>query len=281
MILAAFSGLLTTLSGDYGDAAFVGWSALVLGVLAALAFAARARSEPVAAGLFALSVVIAFGALVGSIESWLGWFAFGAATDTPFSGFHPGNLLLWLVVVAAALVALRIFRFPLLALEAAVVAWIFLTDLLSNGGNWSATVTLLFGVMLMLVAPAVDRVYGFWLHVVAGLTIGGALLVYWHSSDTDWVLVAIASLVYIVVLAAKLGRSSYAVLGAFGLFLAVSHFVTQWSGVPSPIGVFFSDAQPKPWAQALSYAVFGLGLMVLGWWFARGRTPSDAPATTP
>ena len=69
----------------------------------------------------------------------------------------------------------------------------------------------------MAVGVGVDRVYGFWVHVVAGLTIGGALLWFSHSSDTDWVLIGLASLVYVAI-ASGLGRSSYAVLGAIGLF---------------------------------------------------------------
>src|SRR5207302_7608261 len=65
------------------------------------------------------------------------------------------------------------------------LAWFLVTDLLSNGGTWSTTVTLLFGIGAMLVGLAADRVYGFWVHVVAGLTIGVALLVFWHTTDTD------------------------------------------------------------------------------------------------
>jgi hypothetical protein len=269
-ILVAVLALLGTLSEDYEDAAFAGWSALVFAGLGLLAAALRARNEPVAAGLFAVSAVVAFGVLVGSIESWLGWLA---DTDSPFEGFHPGNLLLALVVLAAALVALRIFRFPLLVLVAAVASWYFVTDLLSSGGGWTAAVTVAYGVIALLVAFAVDQVSAFWLHVVSGLTIGGALLYYWHTTDTDWVLVAIASLVY-VGLAARLRRSSWAVLGAVGLFLVTSHFAQTWFGF-SPLP-FFPEDSTDPWAQALSFVVLGLVLMVLGLWLE--RQARDEPA---
>jgi hypothetical protein len=262
-VLAATGGLLGALSNDYGHAAFVGWSALVLAGLSLLAAALRARGEAVAAGLFAVSAVVAFGVLVGSIESWLGWLA---EENSPFGGFHPGNLVLGLVIVAAALVSLRLFRFPLLVLVAAAVSWFFVTDLLSNGGDLAAAVTVGYGVVLMVLAFAVDPVYGFWLHVVAGVTIGGGLLFYWHSNDTDWVLVAIAALVF-VVLASRFRRSSYAVLGAIGLFLTTTHFVEKWFGFP--LFPFFAGAGDEAWGQAISYGVLGLALMLLGLWLAR------------
>jgi hypothetical protein len=125
----------------------------------------------------------------------------------------------------------------------------------------------------MLVGFAVNPVYGFWAHVGAGLTLGGGLLYVWHSSNTDWVLIAFASLVFIA-LAASFRRSSYAVLGAIGLFLATSHFVDEWFG--SPILPFFFGANgpdDNPVAQALSYAVLGGVLMLIGLWLAR-REPA-------
>jgi hypothetical protein len=267
IVLAAVAGLLSALARDYGNFAFVGLSAAVFGGLTVFAVALRARGEDVAAGLFAVSAVVAFGVLVGSIETWFGWLA---NTDSAFSGFHPGNLLLELVVIGAALFARRILRFPLLVPVIAVVSWYFVTDLLSNGGNWSAAVTIGFGLVLMLAARGFDPVYAFWWQVVAGVTIGGGLLFYWHSSDTDWVLIGLASLVYVVV-AARLRRSSYAVLAAIGVFLVTTHFVTKWFGSPF-LGVFFgSDPNQQPWAQALSYGVLGLVLMALGLWLTRGR----------
>jgi Flp pilus assembly protein protease CpaA len=125
----------------------------------------------------------------------------------------------------------------------------------------------------MLVGIGVDRVYGFWVQVVAGLTIGGALLTFWHSSDLDWILVALASCVYVLI-ASGLGRSSYAVLAAIGLFLTTTHFVLKWFG-PKDVG-FFSASEPgRPWAAALSYSVYGLVLMLIGLWLARRWPPAE------
>ena len=266
-ILLAMVVFLGQLGSDYRQPAFVGWSALVLVALIGGTIAARVVGRPLTAGLLGLSATVAFVVLVGSLEDWFGWLA---NTNSPFQGFHVGNLLLELVAVVAALAARRILRFPLLVLPAAIAAWFFVTDLVSNGGNWSTTVTLLYGLVLLLVGLGVDRVYGFWVHVVAGLTIGVALLTFWHTSDTDWMLVGLASLAY-VALAGGLGRSSYAVFGAFGLFLTTTHFAVKWF-VPFTIS-FLGEEQREdhPYAAILMYAGYGLVLMLLGIWLARRR----------
>ena len=135
--------------------------------------------------------------------------------------------------------------------------------------------TLLFGLSLLLIGIDSDRVYGFWMHVVAGLTIGGSLLYFWHSSDLDWVLIALGSVAY-VALAGGLARSSYAVLGAFGLWLVTTHFVLKWF-VPFTISFVGEESPPKDhaWAAALSYSGYGLVLMLLALWIARRRQPPE------
>jgi len=268
-ILFATGGLLASLGGDYREVAFVGWSALVVVVLGGLAFGARSSGRPLVAGLFSTSAVVALAVLVGALEEWLGWLA---DSNSPFGGFHVSHFLIELVLSFAALAALRRFHFPLLVLIATAASWFFVTDVLSSGGDWSATVTLVFGIALMLIGLGVDRVYGFWVHVVAGLTMGGAVLWFWHSSDTDWILIALASLVYVAI-ASGLGRSSYAVLAAIGLFLSTTHWVFKWF-TPPFVPFFFGyegQRESHPWAAALTYAGYGLVLMLLGLWVARRR----------
>jgi hypothetical protein len=271
-ILLATGALLTSLSNTYGHAAFAGWSALVFAVLAFLAFGARAVRRPLAAGLFALSAVVALAVLVGVLEEWAGWLAH---TSGPFAGFHVSHFAIELTLIVGAVVARRMFRFPLLVFIASAATWYFVTDLVSNGGTWSAVVTLFFGIAAMLVGLGADPVYGFWVHVVAGLTIGGALLEFWHSSDTDWILIALASLAYILV-GSGLGRSSYTVLAAVGLFLVTTHFVFKWF-LTFTLS-FFGDepvTHDRPWAAALLYAVYGLALMLFGLWTAWRRGQAE------
>ena len=261
-ILVASLFLLGALGDDYGKAAVVGWALLVFAVLGACAFSLLRMGRAVAAGLFATSAVATFGVFVGALEDWFGWLH---DTDSAFGGFRWGLLLLELAILLATLVALRLFRFPLLVLGAAAVGWFFVTDLLSGGGDWSATVTILVGVVFLLTAFAVNPVYGFWLHVAAGLTIGGALLLFWHTSDWDWILVAIAGLVYIW-FGGVIERSSWVVLGAVGLFLSTTHWVDKWFGDVSPVGLLFGSpgGSERPWARDLSYVVLGVIFMLLG-----------------
>jgi hypothetical protein len=271
-ILFATGALLGALGGDYGDAAFVGWSLLVLVALGNLAFGSRTAGRRITAGLFSVSAVVALAVFVGALEEWFGWLAH---TDSPFDGFHVSHFLIELVFVFGALAALQRFHFPLLVLVATASSWFFVTDFLSSGGDWSATVTLLFGAVALLVGVGADRVYGFWIHVVAGLTIGGALLQFWHTSDTDFILIGLVSLAYLL-LASGLGRTSYAVLAALGLFIVTTHFVFKWF-ITFTFSFFGEErvTHDHPWAAALSYAVYGLALMLLGLWLARRRGEAE------
>jgi len=288
-VLISTIELLGVLEADYGQIAVVGWSLLALGLLAALAFLCKATGRDVAAGLFAVSAVGAFAFFLFALLDWFGWLP--NLEGGPFEGFHVGPLLAELLVVVAALVALRMFRFPLLVFVAAAVSWFFVTDLLSGGGDWGATVTITFGVVLLLIAIAVDAgpssAYGLWLHVVAGLTIGGGLLWFWHTSNADWILIAVAGLVYIAV-SDRLMRSSWAVLGAWGLLQATSHFVEEWTNVPvSGDFIFFPFLFPfalagdyedtkHEWLAPFSFAVLGLVFMAIGLflaWRRRGLAP--------
>jgi hypothetical protein len=280
IVLVAAAQSLQQLAEDYGDAAFVGWAALDLVLLTALALAFHAAGRWIAGGVFVVSAVLAWGVFVGALEAWFGWFP---ELFRPFRGFHVALLLLVLLVLLAALVALRVFRFPLIVVLVAVAAWYFATDLVSSGGNWSAVVTLLVGLAFYAVALSVDggpaRPYGFWLHVAAGVTVGGALLFFWHKSDANWALVAVASLVYVAVAFAT-KRSSYAVLGAYGLYLGAVHFAGEWSGrstellpflpfyllFPLTGGLYYYDESSggHEWALPLTFAFLGFLLVAIG-----------------
>ena len=282
-ILAAMLAFLSVESGENGAAGLVGWSALVLGVLATLAFLARRNRRFVTAGLYALSAVAAFVVFFGALLDWFGWLP-----DTHgglFAGFRFWLLVLELAAVVAAAVALRTFHFPLLVLALAVTAWFFVTDLLSGGGDWSAAVTIAFGVVLLGVAVSVDggqsRIYGFWLHVVAGLTIGGGLLWFFHHGDFDWILIGVAALLYIA-LGDRLVRSSWVVLAAWGLLQVTTHFAERWAEVHFlaffPLGVIFfpflgfttsETSHQHMWAAPLAYAALGLVFIVIAQLLAR------------
>jgi hypothetical protein len=266
-LVAAFAWQ-AVISSEHSQGAFAGWSALFVAVAAWAAASLRAMGRPLVGGLFAFVAVGLFAVMVGAFFDWWGWLS----NDDPLHGFHWGNLGLELLTLLAALVAIRVFHFPLLVAIIAGVGWYFVADLVSSGGNWSAVVTLLVGIALFFRGLALDgddrRPYGFWVRVVAGLTFGGALLYWWHSSDAEWAGITIAGVVYILV-GAAVRRSSYTVLGAVGLALATGHYSL---GETFGLG---SLARPTTWAGPVAYLCLGLFLVLLGMLLHRRR---DEPA---
>ena len=266
-ILSAAAGAYAYLSSQYGDGAFVGWSLLMLAILCVFAGALRRRGPWIAGGLFASLSVSAFGTFVGALFTWWGWGG-ESGTGSPFDGWHWVAWLLILIVLAASLTALRAYRFPLLVLTIALLAWFLATDIVSGGGSWSAVVTLFVGVVYFFVALGVNRVYGFWMHVASGLLVGGALIYWWHSSTADWWLVVVASVVFIAI-GIGVSRSSWAVIGSLGLLAAAVHFSIDWASG----GAF--GLPTKAWVPIVVGAALGFGFVLLGLWGSRRPLPVE------
>jgi hypothetical protein len=281
------------LASQYGPGAFAGWAFLVLAVLYVLAQAFRRRGARVAAGIFALVALAAWGVFVAALWEWFGWL------NKSFDDFSLGRLTLELLILAAALDDQRRFGFPLLRLVSAVVAWIFVLDLLSSGGTWSIVVTLLMGFVFFLAAVASDRPSAFWLHLLAGLLIGGSLLHWLHGADWQWWLIVVIALLYVGI-ARGTNRSSWAVLGAVGLTFAATHFSIDWSRPIAPSGFtqFPTSSAPtapftqtgtqyfdlgesgfRVWVPLVTFAVLGFGLVALG--LLANRRPAAATAVPP
>jgi hypothetical protein len=266
-ILSASGAAYAYLASQYGDAAFVGWTLLMLAVLLAVAGWLRRGGPWVAAGLFAYLSVSAFGTFVGALFTWWGWGGESGSAG-PFRGWHWVAWLLIVIVLAASVAALRAYRFPLLVLTIALFAWFLVTDVVSGGGSWSAVVTLFIGIAYFFVALAVDRVYGFWMHVVSGLLVGGALIYWWHSSTADWWLVVLSSVLFIAI-GVSAARSSWTVIGSLGLLAAAVHFSIDWAsggrfGLPT-----------KGWVPIVVGAGLGFVFVLLGLWGARRPLPVE------
>ena len=284
-IFGAVVALLSVASTDHSSGAFVPWALLVFAVVTAAAFAFRRRGHLLTAGVLALSAVAALVVFVGALLDWFGWLPHFDSLG--FEGFHFWLLFLELVLVVAAAVALRLFGFPLLVFVITAGTWFFVTDLVSNGGDWSAVVTLVVGVAFFFVARAMDAdgstVRAFWVHVAAGLTIGGGFLWFLHDGDLDFALVALAGLIYVFA-GDRLLRSSWVVLGAWGILQSAAHYADKWSDISA--GVFFpffflfpfslsyeGDFGEKnhQWAGALVFAAAGLVLIGLALLLVRRR----------
>jgi len=215
IVLGSAVGSLAYLSRSYSTGAEVWWSLLVLSVLYAIAHGFRHRKQRIAAGIFAFASVVAWAVFVLVLWHWFGWLH-GSSFQHPFHGFSVARLSAALLVLAAASDDRRRFEFPFITAIGVLVAWFFVTDLVSGGGDWSAVVSLFAGLFYLGLGAATDEPSSFWYHLGAGLLIGGSLLYWWHHGDTDWALISVAALVYIGV-AQMSKRSSWAVLGAIGL----------------------------------------------------------------
>ncbi len=276
-VLGAVVGALAYLASQYGSGAYVAWALLPLFVLYAVAFVFRSRGEWIAAGVFAFVGLLMWINFLGALESWWGWL--GKSQSSAFGGWHWGALLVAALAFAAAIVDLLLFRFPLLVLVAALAAWYFVTDVLSGGGSWTAVVTLFIGLVYLLVGVSLDRgrrrPYGFWLHLLAGLLIGGALLYWWHSGDTDYALLSAAAVVYVGI-GVSTGRSSWAVLGVGAILVAFGHFSNEWAST-SFSSVFTGN---RDWVPPLVFGIVGFFIVLLGLLAGRRAAPS-APALPP
>jgi hypothetical protein len=271
-VLAAAVGALGYLSGSYGRAAFAGWAFLVLAILYAIAHAFRLRGRWLTAGVFAFASVVAWGVFVGALWVWFGWLSPHDFASLPFHGFNLGRLSLELLVLAAAFDDRRRFRFPLITSIIVFVGWLFVTDLVSGGGSWSAVVTLVVGLAYLGAGSASEQPSAFWFHLGAGVLIGGSLVYWFHGGDFRWALIAVASLLYIGN-AHRTGRSSWAVLGALGLLAASTHFASEWSHTPAvPLFTLQSGEAPRDWVPPLVFAFTGFLLVVLGLAVARRRS---------
>jgi hypothetical protein len=272
-ILGAALGWLSYFSSKTGNGGYVLMALLVFALLASVGERFKRTGHPITAGIFAFTALVAFVALVGGAWTWFGWLSYGSSSS--FSGFHLSRLLAELLWVAAVAVALLRYRFPLLVLQLTLSIWLIVTDFISGGGDWSAVVTLLVGFCFLGTALLLDlgatRPYGFWFHVAAGVLIGGSLVYLMHGGTIEWLLIAIAAVAYIG-LAQLFGRSSWAVLGVWGLLLAAAGLTRDWTGIE--ISLFGPSGGGRGWLPPLVFACAGVLMVLLGLVAARKRPPA-------
>ena len=257
-VLGGAGGALAYLSSQYGSAAYAGWALLINVVLYSIARAFKQQGRWIAAGIFAFASVISWGAFIAALWHWFGWLH--GSSGSTFGGFSVARLSLLLLVLIAAWDNRRRFSFPFISAITVVVWWLFVTDLVSNGGEWSAVVTLLVGLSYLVAGSASDKPSAFWFHLGAGALIGGALLHWWHASDTDWALISAAALVY-VGLSYATKRSTWAVLGTIGFLGATVHYLFGQEN-SGPFG-FFSPSI-SGWSPPVAFACLGFWLVLLG-----------------
>ena len=273
------------LSSQYGKGALAGWSLLILAVLYAIAHAFLIRERRIAAGIFAFAAVIAWAVFIAFLFTWFGW----TGVSGSFAHWSWSRLAFWLLILAAAWDDRRRFGFPFIRLISLVVAWIFVIDLITNGGNFTAAVTLVVGLVYLATGRILKEPSSFWFHLMAGLLIGGPVLYWWHTSDAQWAIVSIVAFLYVGVAYAT-RRSTWAVLGTIGFFAATIHYVV---GSPTAIAeqaiggargtctvtaageTCTSTSAITAWSPALALGLLGFWLVLLG---LAGRVGTAAPA---
>jgi hypothetical protein len=264
VILVATTVLLGILGDDHGDWAVAGYSALAALIALALALWLEQSGRAVATGVLATVAVLLFATFVGSVENAIG------ILDVDFGDYQPATLVLEALTIAAAFVALRRFRAPLLVLPIALTLWVAVADL-GSLGSWDVgeVLSILVGIALIVTAVTVDRAgrqpYALWLHVVGGLALGGGVLAL-VEGDLAWAFVGLLSLAYVAA-AYLLARSSYAVLGTIGILATTTYFSLDGFSILFalvPVGSGVIEEGLDPWQVALSFVVAGLVIVALG-----------------
>ena len=278
-----------------GGGARTAWALLILVVLWVIAEALRRAGTWLAAGIFAFLAVIAWGYFVGAAWHWFGWLN---GWNSAFQGWSLAHLSLEFLILVAALIDRRIWRFPLIGAISAVAAWFFITDFVSNGGWWSYAVTLVIGLAYLVAGSISDQPSGFWLHFVGGLLIGVPILHWFDSSDFDFAVVLVVSVIYVLI-AYGTRRSSWAVFGTIGFFAATIHYSlgssAEFAGLPfgvsggqectsTPTGSIcrsIGPSVPALWAPALGFGLLGFWLVFLGLLGRRRRAAATPPPADP
>ena len=232
VVLGATTALLGILGDDHGDWALVGYSALAAWSRSRSRTGWRSPAAPLQPASSRPLAVILFATFVGSIANLLG------ILDAELGDYQAGALIVELATIAAGLVALQRFRAPLLMLPIVVTLWFAVIDLgsLASGDTVGEVLSILVGLVLIVAGVAVDRAgrepYGFWVHLVGGLSLGGGVLAL-VESDVGWAFVGLLSLAYVAV-AYLLARSSYAVLGTIGILATTTFFTFDGFSVSVP-----------------------------------------------
>jgi hypothetical protein len=276
VVLFATIGLFAISQSGGGAWALAGAAVAAAAVAVGLAETLTRVGRAVAAGVAATLAIVFAAVNVGAFLDAIG--ALDGSND-----YQPGTHLVEAVVFAGSFLAIRRYRAPLPVLLVALTFWIVVLDVGGRGlgSDGEDVLSLVIGAALAAAGVVVDRAgrrpFGFWLHVVGGLVAGGALVAL--LGDPGWAIVALLGLGY-VALAFLLERSSYAVIGAIGVLVATTMFVTDPVEVAFgllPFGQSSGADTLEDWQVALSYLVAGLGLAAIGVAGRLWRLPRSGP----
>jgi hypothetical protein len=234
----------------------LGFAALYAGLSAAL----RASRWWVPGGLFAAIVVAMVPAVGVGFERLIGVWPSEFGGDSVFPNTFEGAFFaLGLATMAVGLVVYGLVRFDFVlapvVLAALVSAQLFLpavADRPSSDGR--STTFIVTGGVLVLVGLLLDsrgrRRAAFWWHVLGlgGVAVG---LVYFANSEGSggaWAAMLVTGTV-VLLLAAPLGRATWAVYGVAGAYAPLVHYIAEGGG---------------RWQIPLILVIVSLGVLFLG-----------------
>jgi len=249
---------------------------LFMSVYAAAAVVLRASRWWVPGGLFATIVVSMVPAVGVGFEHLIGVLPRNAsdASFDPFQDFKGSIFALGLVALVVGLLVYSLVRFEFVLAVVAVAAFLTVEWFLPAvddhpSGDDHATAILVTGAVLVLIGLLLDsrgkRRAAFWWHVF-GLGGVAAGLVYYVGSDSSagaWAAMLVTGAI-VLLLAAPLGRATWAVYGVAGGYSPLVHYVAEGRGrLQIPLILVF-----------VSLAVLSLGIVVHRYgdaWAARLR----------
>ena len=227
VVLVATSALLGILGDEHGDWALVGYSRSRAVLALVLALGLEQSGRAVAAGVLAT----ARSRLLRGRSSARSRTRSGSSTPT-LGDYQPATLAARAADDRRG--ARRAAALPGAAARAADRGqlWFAVVDLGSLGSWDGAGEVLSILVGLALIVPASPSTaagrepYGFWLHVVGGLALGGGVLAL-VESDLGWAFVRPALARLRRRSRTSLARSSYAVLGTLGILATTTYFIAD------------------------------------------------------
>jgi hypothetical protein len=209
-------------------------------VYAALAVALRASRWWVPAGLFATVVVSLVPAARVGFERLIGVWPGHATAEDPTVSFRGAVFALGVATIVAGLVVYALVRFEfvfaLVALAALVTAQLFLPALTGNpSSDDRSTTAIVSGGVLVLIGLLLDsrrqRRGAFCWHVfgLGGVAIGLVYFAGSEGSDGAWAAMLVTGAI-VLLLAAPLGRATWAVYGVAGAYAPIVHYIGEGGG---------------------------------------------------
>ncbi|MBB5047066.1 hypothetical protein HNR60_001818 [Rhodopseudomonas rhenobacensis] len=225
--------------------------------------------------LIAVAVSMAPLAVYG-VQDALGlWTEFGKpGTVRDFYVWVKGSFVFMeLATVAAALLALRFYRFPFIVLPMAIALWFFSMDIVpwitgTQLGNWEMArkVSIWFGLGVIAAAVVVNLRqrrgdFAFWLYLFGVLTFWGGLTAASDGTELQKALYAALNVGFLLV-SVVLARRVFAVFGTIGLAIYLGDLAEK----------IFRDSLLFPFALSL----IGIAIIALGLYFHRHQAAITA-----